>query len=258
LGMAGVLPGHAGSGARARLLRPRRQRDLSGLDVVGLGLDGDGVAAGPAARAGAGHRDRHAAHAAGASARGAPGQRLGRAVSQHSAARADFRLVPRGACARACAQGRAGLRARGAGPGLFHLGARGRAGARGHRGAAARAALRGAGAGPDALAGLSLRAAAAGVSHHHPAAHERGDERVQELVRGLCRVGRRAHHVCHAGAGGNLARRRDLSGRDRAVRGVGLCDQPRHGAHRKAPARARPRGAWCRGWQCGWRRGRGH
>ncbi len=39
-------------------------------------------------------------------------------------------------------------------------------------------------------------------------------EHLQELVRGVCRVGGRTHHVRHAGAGRNLARHRGLSGGD--------------------------------------------
>jgi glutamate/aspartate transport system permease protein len=53
-----------------------------------------------------------------------------------------------------------------------------------------------------------------GVSHHHSAADQRDDEHLQELVGGVCRVGGRAHHVRHAGAGRNLARHRGVPGGD--------------------------------------------
>ena len=76
----------------------------------------------------------------------------------------------------------------GALPRPLHLGARRRAGARGHPVAAARPAHAPAWrSGSRTTAGLSLRAAADGVPHHHPAAHQRDDEPDQELVD-------RAHH----------------------------------------------------------------
>jgi hypothetical protein len=52
-------------------------------------------------------------------------------------------------------------------------------------------------------------------------------------------VSRRADDVRHAGAGGNLARHRDLPGGDRAVLHLGLGHQPHHGLHRAARAGAR-------------------
>ncbi len=47
--------------------------------------------------------------------------------------------------------------------------------------------------------------------------------------RGLCRLGGRADHVRHAGAGRNWARGRGVPGSDGPVRHFGLCHQPHHG-----------------------------
>ena len=71
-------------------------------------------------------------------------------------------------------------------------------------------ALRRPGDGPDAAADLPLRAAADGLPDHHPAAHQRVDEHHQEHLGGVRGEHRRADDVRDAGAGGNLARRRDL------------------------------------------------
>ena len=71
------------------------------------------------------------------------------------------------------AAGRAELRAGGVRARLLHLGAHLRAGQGRHPEPAERPALRRPGDGPDAAADLPLRAAADGVSHRHPAAHQR-------------------------------------------------------------------------------------
>ena len=80
----------------------------------------------------------------------------------------------------------------GARAGLLHLGADRRAGALRHPGAAQGPALRRHGGGLHHAAVLPLRDPADGLPHHHPAAHQRVDEHLQELVGGVRGVGRRA------------------------------------------------------------------
>jgi hypothetical protein len=97
-------------------------------------------------------------------------------------------------------------------------------------------ALRRHGAGLHHAADLPLRAAAHGLPHHHPAADQRVDEHLQELVGGLCRV--------HPELTMFACRRGGDRARIEVYLAVTGCtpsrpgDQPHHGLHREARPRA--------------------